>query len=183
MVVEHVFVTVLESADALKRASDYLSARGFAVAPDSAGGFTVGGENPAWTTLEMQRGKTSSGRAKNIAQLPQKIRIEWDRGRMTVALSIAASAAWGGSSFMLTNQTPGNLKKMQLHIRLLNAIAIGLEHLLAYNGTGQPEYADWDATEKEILAVARRRKIRTIIILLLVFLMLGAVITIAVMNA
>jgi hypothetical protein len=160
MVIEHVFVTTRDSAEALSMASSMLESRGF-VPSAGQGSFPV--EQDGWSVLEMKRGKKNAARAKNIRDLPQAIRMEWDRGRMTVAMSIGANAAWGGGGLGAVVEREA---KMHLHRRLMEAITKSLENLLAHDGTGTADFAEWDTVEKEILRKARRRFIRTLIILL-----------------
>src|SRR3712207_6576985 len=90
MVVEHVFVTTLEAPDALTRASEFLAAGGFVVQEQKA--FPLGG----WNAVEVTRGKSNAARAKSVEELPQRVRVEWDRGRVTVAAYIQA---FGRASF------------------------------------------------------------------------------------
>src|SRR4051794_16092301 len=84
MVVEHIFITTLEAPDALRLASQFLNARGYIASAQSA--FAIGGGG-GWNVLEMTRGKKSAAKAKSVIEFPQTIRIEWDRGRVTVAAS------------------------------------------------------------------------------------------------
>jgi len=174
MIVEHAFITTLEPEQAMALASEYLTARGF-VAPmqDS---FPVGQEQ--WTAVELTRGKKNPARARSILELPQTVRLEWDRGRVTVALSITGSAQWGGRGIGGTERP----KKMKLHERLLNAIAASLENLLAHDGRGAGDYAEWDAVENEARALARKRKIRQIILVSIIFgmLLLGIILIVVV---
>src|SRR3954452_20642571 len=83
MVIEHQFVTTMEGSDAMRAASEFLTARGFAVKGQND--FAVGG---GWTTLEVIRGKSNAARAKSIAELPQRLRLDYDRGRVTVAATL-----------------------------------------------------------------------------------------------
>jgi hypothetical protein len=175
MVVEHVFVTTLDAPVALHLCTDYLQQRGFAAREQQT--FPVGGE---WTATELTRGKKNAARAKNVRDVPQTVRIEFDRGRVTVALAIGFNAAWGGGGFGTVTEQPA---KMALHARLLHVIAVGLERLLAHNGTGRPDYADWDATEAEILRAARKRRNRGLILLFaIVFVIVLIIVAIVASN-
>lgn len=158
MVVEHSFVTTLEGPEALRAASAFLGGRGFVSAGTGAFPMT----DPAWTSLKMTRGRTTR-RARSVAELPQSLRLDFDRGRVTVALSITPSAAWGAGSFY-SEPKPGH-RRLRLHRELLTAVASSLESLLA---RGEPEVqagVAWDAVEAEIGRVARRRKVRNGVIL------------------
>src|SRR6266550_777518 len=83
MLVEHAFITTLEASDALQLASRFLNARGFEAVAQNAFALGPGG----WNVLEMTRGKRKAQRAKSVVDLPQQVRLEWDRGRVTVAAS------------------------------------------------------------------------------------------------
>jgi hypothetical protein len=183
MVIEHTFVTTLEPNDTMRAAAEYLSARGFTRA-DPAAGFDVSGQPQAWTSLEMRRGKKKAARARNVLQLPQTVRLEWDRGRVNVALAIAANSAWGGGSALtVSGETPGKLKKMKLHTELLNSIALGLENHLAHDGSGNSDYTQWDTAEVAIRAAARRRFIRNTIIVVVFLALVITGVALLVMSA
>lgn len=158
MVIEHIFVSKVPPEEALTRASQYLSARGFTV-PEGSAAFALDGQT--WSALEMTRGRVKAARAKNVADLPQRIRIECNRGKIDVAMNITPSLVWGGANTGLgISSREGKPKKMVLHTRMLTAIENGLAQLLAYNGTQVADYTEWDAVEGEINKVARRRRIR-----------------------
>src|SRR5689334_21573109 len=84
MVVEHTFITTLSAPDALRLASQFLSQRGFVATAQEA--FAIGAGD-AWNVLEMTRGQKKARRAKSIVVYPQTLRLEWDRGRVSVAAS------------------------------------------------------------------------------------------------
>lgn len=90
MVVEHEFITTLEPGDALGRLAQFFGERGFA--PCHASGrpaFPVeaaAGSANAWSTLEFRRGRKTPRRVKHVGDLPQKLRVEYDRGRVQVAV-------------------------------------------------------------------------------------------------
>jgi hypothetical protein len=174
VVIEHEFISTLEPTDVMRRSAEYLAARGFEPATDNGGAFALD-SGGSWTHMEMRRGKKAS-RAKSVSQLPQTVRLEWDRGRVTLALSIGANAAWGGGSSFSLGNVAGKPKKMRLHTALLNAIAGGLEDLLGHDRPQQPDYSAWDNVEEEITRVARRRSRRNALILFVVVLLLGGMI-------
>jgi hypothetical protein len=88
MVIEHTFITTLEAEAAMSAASAFLAARGFRVEPQTAFiPVTAGG--PSHTrAMELTRGVANPVRAKGVGDLPQRVRLEWDRGRVSVAASI-----------------------------------------------------------------------------------------------
>jgi hypothetical protein len=180
VVIEHVFVTTLEPTDALRRAAEFLASGGFESTTSQA--FSL---DSAWTSLQMRRGRKKAASARTISQLPQNVRLDFDRGRVTVALSIAANAVWGGRSFFAitsTMDTPENPKKMKLHAELLTAIATGLEQSLAGQQPIELARAQWDQAEQAVLAAAKRRKRRILIgtfSVILIFVLIIAAIVIA----
>jgi hypothetical protein len=179
MVIEHVFVTTLEAAEALRLASEFLTARGFAVQGQNA--FQMGG----WTTLEVARGKQNATRAKSIEELPQRIKVEWDRGRVTVAAYIQAyaRATFGVGSGL---ELPANSPKVRLHAQLMTAIVQGLELLLAHRRPAGEAYVQWDGVGAFVAEDARRRRRRSrtaITILVLIFVALIALVIYANMRS
>ena len=162
MVVEHTFVTTREAADTMQAALQFLAQRGFEQSGPAA--FPVGGE---WKDLELRRGRKNAARAKNVVELPQVARVHFDRGRVTVLLTIEASHAWGGSGggFTLTHgSVQGNPKKMQLHTRMLTAIATGLEQVITRGGDPAVAGQAWFAVESDAYEAGRRRAWRNAII-------------------
>ena len=169
MVVEHVFVTTLEAPDALRMASEFLTGGGFAVQGQNA--FQLGG----WNNVELTRGKVNAARAKTIQDLPQRVRIEWDRGRVTVAAYIQAfgHGTWSVGSGV---ELPANSPKVRLHAQLLTAIAHGLELLLAYHRPPEEAYRAWQQVAALIDEDARRRKRNSrLLIIVLVLLFAGLI--------
>ena len=187
MVVEHIFVTTLESPEALSAASAFLQAGGFAAVSESA--FRLDG---GWTTLEMQRGK-KRGRPKSVADCPQQVRLEWDRGRVTVAASITPSLT-GGGSFRLTGFGYGygalggvgispTSKRAKPYNELMIAIAQGLDDLLARRVPLDEARRAWIEQEAQIQAAARKARIRSWIMLGIVLLVIFGAIALGVILA
>lgn len=174
MVVEHSFVTTLEAEPALATAAELLQLRGFTRAALVQGA-------PGSAPFEMRRGKKAASSARSVSQLPQTVRLYWDRGRVTIALSIEANSVWGGqSSWGATVEKP---EKMQMHADLLSGIAVALEQVLAHAQPHQVATAQWDRAETEIAAAAKRRN-RNVFIMVGVFLVIvTALATLAVMKA
>ena len=165
MVIEHTFVTTLDAAETTQRARELLTSRGFR--PRSS---TGGAETGSGSHLEFYRGTTAAKSAKSVSELPQVVRMDLDRGRVTVAISIEASATWGGASgWGGPSERP---QKMTLHTRLLTAIANALEAVLA-RGLEAPEAtAEWDKVERDVTIAAedvaragRRRLIALLVVL------------------
>lgn len=180
MVIEHTFVTTLEADQTMQAALQFLSMRGFVRPALTA--FPVG---KTWDTLEMRRGKTKAARAKNIADLPQVAHVQWDRGRVTVAMSIEPSYTWGGQQAFgfQAGTTAGSPKKMKLHVRMLSAIATGLEQVLAHQADPMIAVQPWVSADEEAAALARRRTRRNWIIFAIVLALFAGVIALIVANS
>ena len=164
MVIEHTFVTTMEAPETLQAAAAFLQGGGFAPVAATA----KAGAPARDACLEMGRGKTNAARAKSVAELPQYIRLDFDRGRVGLAISITPSSAWGGSSFTSSDAAirPNDkaaLKRLKLHMDMLNAILSGLEQLLAQRVPAEVAGREWLEAEARIAAAARRRKRQSII--------------------
>ena len=77
MIVEHSFVTTLPAPDAFALAGSMLTARGFG--PDG---------EPTSQSHQWRRGRSSVARAGSTLTLPQRIRMEFDRGRITIGAAV-----------------------------------------------------------------------------------------------
>ena len=172
MVVEHAFITTLEAPDALRLASHFLASRGFEAT--AQGAFAMGPEG--WNVLEMTRGRKRAQRAKSVVEYPQQIRLEWDRGRVTVA----ASALSPQENQVRTWNTRPKGAPAQLQQQLLLGLCTHLQQLLeAQLDMTQVAYA-WTASEEQIQKQDRSRRRRNtwiaITLLVLFFAMIGAII-------
>ncbi len=83
MVVEDYFVTTLPAGEALSVTQAILSADGFR---DIVG--AAQNPNAGASLLYMKRGKPMLQRKASVRDLPQEIRLEYDRGRVNIAASI-----------------------------------------------------------------------------------------------
>lgn len=171
MVIEHTFVTTLDAPDALQTASAFLRERGFSPAENDSG---------TGARLEMSRGKTNPARARSVAELPQSIRLDFDRGRIALAAAVTPSPVWGGRSFagndVEIRATDTNaLKRMKLHTDMLMGILGGLEKLLVHRAPAEIASQQWAEAEERIAAAARRHKRRNRIALTIVTLLLGLI--------
>jgi hypothetical protein len=77
MIVEHSFVTILTPAQAFDVVEGFLGAYGFR---------RLGPPSPVWR--DFVRGKKNAAAVAYLRDVPQKIRIEYDRGRILFAASI-----------------------------------------------------------------------------------------------
>lgn len=184
MVVEHTFVTTMEPADAMRTAADMLSRYGFTAVNEVA--FQVG--DGEWKTLEVRRGMAKPHKSKGYQDLPQQIRVEWDRGRVEVAGMVQERPRYGSRSFGLTGVwwnsdfTGHAVEKNPIYEELLLAQSQALELLLCAR---QPEAAQarFDAIELRLAEETerfrrKRRRRQTIawIFVIVVFALLGVVI-------
>jgi hypothetical protein len=174
MVVEHTFVTTLEPADALHRASEFLARHGFSAV--TTGGFAVG--DTQWTGLKMSRGKKLARSAKSVSQLPQMLRLDYDRGRVTLAISITPSGVWGRGRF--GSDPKPDSKHMRLHTAMLTAIASGLELLLVQKLPLDQTAAQWDAAEASIELATRRHRRNMWIAAAIILLIFGGLIALVI---
>jgi hypothetical protein len=181
MVIEHSFVTTLPETPALERVSVFLQNRGFSSPQPPV--LTSGN-----SVLEMHRGQTNPARARNVSELPQAIRLEFDRGRINVAASITPNAVWGGRSFTHTEldarrRDTADPRRLKLHTDLLMGIVLGLESLLAQQLPEETAVQQWLAAEQQITLAAQRRKRRNVIILTLLLLFIFAIVGLVAYSA
>jgi hypothetical protein len=80
MLVEHSFVTTLDEAQVYRQANEFLL----------RAGFSMEGSLEA-DSVVYQRGKKKGGFYKHFAELPQRVHIGFDRGRVNLAASIHES--------------------------------------------------------------------------------------------
>jgi len=127
VVAEHSFITTMDGPEAIRAALQFLQQGGFATEPQTA--FPL---DNTWNVLEVRRGKVGRVTRKAIADWPQRVRIEWDRGKVDVAAMITppAQRTWNPR---LTNSGAPKLSKGQQAAAeaYLLAIATSLELLLS----------------------------------------------------
>lgn len=86
MIVEHTFVTVLDHESAFHAAGMVLTPLGFG--PPKSAPKPVPSPH-----LEWARGKKTPYKAKRLTHLPQRVRIEFDRGRVDLAYAVTERSA------------------------------------------------------------------------------------------
>lgn len=146
MLVEHAFVTTLEAGPALEEATMLFKSLGFEM------------EEQSDRLLVARKGVKNAARAKSAAELPQRIRLEFDRGRIQLAATIEEHRKVG-----------------DLHRDLLLAMVNLLESRLAKRTPLAEAMAPWQAlVEKSARAAARRRLISRIIIWGLILVLLAS---------
>lgn len=161
MVIEHIFITTLDGPLALERARQFLERRSFyRVSDESRYERLRSGTSamPEKLRLIVCRGEEKPAAAKTVADLPQHVSVEFDRGRVTLAAEIVPSPLWGGAGIF---HSDGHPARMQLHEELLHAIATGLERTLTQDISLEEADRAWAAAEQNIAeaAAARRKRI------------------------
>ncbi|GAI96088.1 unnamed protein product, partial [marine sediment metagenome] len=101
MLVEHVFVTTYEEDEALQRARQLLAYFGFRVTSSTSG------------KLVMTSGKKKPT-SRKVADLPQTVQLNYDRGRVSVGAAIMARRN----------------KDLPVHAELMSTLVTSLERLL-----------------------------------------------------
>ena len=168
MIVEHVFITTLEAPEAIRLASQVLSSRGFVAravaAIEVAAPGAVAGTPPRSAGLEMARGKASAARARSIDELPQRLRLDWDRGRVTVAACIEYFQH--GSFNVGTQRDPApDSPKVRSHVELMTAVVGALEMSLAHRVPVEEATRRWAEVENRLREESRRKRHRRNVIL------------------
>jgi len=152
MVVEHTFITTLPEPDALRMAWELLHSRGFTPLPAAE----LAARPPASNAVELRRGRPNPDRARSIVELPQFVRVEWDRGRVVVAASITPR------TWMNRQYTPGTIMTKPINARqpdqenLLMAVIWALEQLLAHRRPPAECVAGLDQLQAQLIDKARR---------------------------
>ena len=118
MLVEHTFVTTLEAVPAVRRACEFLQGAGFHLESVSNDG------------VQAVRGRKNPNTRK-IRELPQSVKLVYDRGRVNVAAAI----------------TPRGAKDKPVHAYLMTALVRALEDLLAGGQSLEQVAATWSAAE------------------------------------
>jgi hypothetical protein len=207
MVIEHSFVTTLDAGEAMSRASDFLQQRGFEVEPRAA--FSVAAPAPiiaagaatlapppqqqGWTDLSVKRGKKNVARARDATECPQRIHLEWDRGRVSVAASITPKPSqrsvliWGVVGVAIMAASSRGKKTGREESELMLSIARSLEQLLGTGVEQQPQGMivgqEWDFAEQRIKEASRRARRRSWIFLGILLAAIAAIIVIIAIAA
>ena len=178
MVVEHTFITTLEGHDALRMSWELLVSRGFVPLPPPEAALRPQSPN----AVELRRGRENPDRARSVVELPQFVRVEWDRGRVTVAASIIPRTAWG------RQYSPGAIVSKSMNARepdqenLLLALVASLEMLLAHRRTPAECVVGLDQIQDHLTRLGRRKRTRNWLILLGVVVAIVAVVVLGAMS-
>jgi hypothetical protein len=137
VIVEHTFITTRPEPDAFAAAHDLLTLLKFQPAPDPVG------------AREWSRGKKHARQTDTMTQLPQRVRMDFDRGRVSVAGSVELR------------------HKRQLEARdTMVAITVALEQLLAHGQPMAAAAADALAKQAWIARMDWRRRMTWLAVLL-----------------
>jgi hypothetical protein len=146
MIVEHTFITTRPAQDALNAAETLLASLHFAPSGDQSA-----------LAREWRRGGTTARRARGLSDLPQRIRLEFDRGRVSVAGSVELR------------------RKQQRSPRdAMVAITVALERLLADNQPPDTAAADARASQARLERIDRNWRIAGWCILLIPVILIAA---------
>jgi hypothetical protein len=142
MFVEHAFTTTLGADAATRAASEFLALRGFVVVPQNR--FQI--DDESWKSVECHRGRRNLI-PKEFTQFSQFVRLEWDRGRVSFAMTVYTEGA---------NRLSRTRRIEAMERELLIAIAAALELLLAEQVPPSEAAADWERIERDLCEATRR---------------------------
>jgi hypothetical protein len=153
MVVEHTFVTTLEAPEAMRAVGTMLAELGFVAEVQNA--FAI---EPAWNSIDMRRGKAKTRRG-GMLKWPQQVRVEWDRGRVDVAVAVYPPAR----GRLDTNASKLGKKQKAAVEQWLVTLAQSIEFLLGHK-LPQPEaQAGLVRLEQELAEKDRKARRRVFI--------------------
>lgn len=174
MLVEHTFVTTIPMAQAMPTIEQFLRSRGFII-PEDAPPASEGSSQPA---LHLQRPIGRVGRNRWLAILPQILRLQFDRGRITLALSISPQTDWNRKArrpAFKRQITPGELNGQT---NLLVAEAQAVESILAAQLPVDQAVQQWDRIEQQLVQevqdAARRHRAICIVLGLITLAIIAA---------
>ena len=158
MIVEHAFITTRDSAEVQASAGDLLSMLGFSPTSHS------GPEPPEH--LDLSRGRRHARQAVyRLEMQPQRVRIEFDRGRVTVAASIEPHG-----------------RPHDLHRELLVLLATLIEERVARGADRAELRVRWEDLHDRIQGYNRKKRLPRDIILALLILFFVAVVVAVVLS-
>jgi hypothetical protein len=168
VVIEHQFVTILDADQTFQVANDLLVQRGFTLAQEQEiTGSTFGARR-----VEMRRGRATAKEATSEAEFPQRLRLEWDRGRVTALIAVDVSGRvlsgnrrrGGFTGVVFSGDITGADNKPGLHRDMAFGIVRALEMMLVQEVTPEEACEEWTRIEQQIAMRAqeiRRRRRRS----------------------
>ena len=153
MIVEHAFISTRDSAEVQASARDLLSMLGFSPTE------TSGPATP--DCLDVSRGRRHARQAVyRLDEQPQRVRVEFDRGRVTIAASIEPHG-----------------RPHDLHRELLLLLASLIERRVAGGANLAELRTPWENLDERIRRYNRKRRLpRDIIIVALCLIVVAAVV-------
>lgn len=153
MLIEHTFVTTLEPKKVFEQVHALLHSAGFLIGIGSLDHM-----NSGKASMEMTRGL---GRNIDPKRCHQRVQIELDRGRVTVAASIKPAQRGGG--FRLSSNSSGPEPKPtstwgKPYADLMIALAQSLENLLAKGQSPAEASQPWFQLEDQISQRAEKMR-------------------------
>jgi len=137
---------------------------------------------PAWNSLHLRRPAGKFGRGMTMVTLPQTLRLDFDRHRLTLAITGAEDANVARRGLFGSGGLTAAERQNQ--VNLLFVIARSLESLLAEKAAPDEAAAAWRQTESQMIGAAEataRRGTRnfTIMMVAIVVVFGGALLAIA----
>ncbi len=154
MLVEHSFITTIDQADALNKASMMLVELGFT--PEMQSDARI---------VSFRRGALNARQTKKMHQSPQRVMVEFDRGRISFAATM--------------EEVPQFRKHRRVLESCLVALATLLEKCLAGCVLGEVR-GEWDAIHVEMARQDKSRRRLIIVVWSIIAVILIGVITLAV---
>lgn len=159
MLLEYSFITTAEQSEAFQFASDVMAVLGFLHDP-------MAGAN----SLSWSRGVKVGRKAKKLHEVPQRVMLSFDRGRITVAATI--------------EEVPQFAKEKKVLEAYLIALANTLDMCIGQRMTIENVRQQWDAANEEMAVRDKKRRRaqvwRITIALLFVAMLFAVVIAVAV---
>lgn len=163
LVVEHSFVTTLEFAQVYEMISSLMRRMGFAMTTECTHcGYDLRGtisnegarcpecgssqamhtrSETMASVIVATRGKEKAGTARKTEDLPQRVRVEFDRGRVNIAASLTPKA-----------------KVLPHHRTMMLAIVNAIEAVVGRNEDAKPYVEDWSNLRSEGDAYDRKQR-------------------------
>lgn len=181
VVVEHIFITTLEPFEAIKLVAELLGRHRF-VAEGKQGFAVTSNLAPSATFVRPKKSQFMRLSNNNLLNRAQKVRLDFDRGRVTVAVAMDDAAA---GDFTITSRGSlfgrGRRKRLaDLQQAYLVGIATGLESSVGRRESSDVADRHIKGPATAITDLARRQTRNALIILGVIVLVVAALITIGV---
>jgi hypothetical protein len=145
MLVEHTFVTTASEDKALSALFLFLSGMGFSAKSGTAPDAQAGGPK----RVEMSRGTRDT---RDLSTTAQKLSVEYDRGRVTLAISMQPRGKPRGFTFAVSSYdfivTPTS-PQGQYCIRVMMSLAERIEAVACLQQSPEEAMLAWDGVIKQ----------------------------------